>query len=48
MTEEQFLDHNWQAKHSITNLDKLLDALQGLVSDEFIEDAARGLRAARR
>jgi lysine 2,3-aminomutase len=40
--EAEFLDHRWQAKHSITNVPKLLAALQGLVSDAFIEDARRG------
>ena len=33
VTEAEFLDHHWQAKHSITNIRKLLAALQGLVSD---------------
>ncbi len=44
--EAQFLDHKWQAKSSITNVPKLLAALQGLVSDEFIEDARRGFERA--
>jgi lysine 2,3-aminomutase len=43
VTEEQFLDHNWQAKSSITRVDKLLAALQGLVDETFIRDADRGL-----
>jgi lysine 2,3-aminomutase len=43
--EEQFLDHGWQARSSITKVGKLLDALQGLVSKEFIDDAAAGFRA---
>jgi lysine 2,3-aminomutase len=44
--EAQFLDHNWQAKHTITNPAKLLAAVQGLVSAEFIKDAEEGfLRA---
>jgi lysine 2,3-aminomutase len=42
VSEEQFLDHHWQSKHSITRPDKLLQALQGLVSDEFVADATRG------
>ncbi len=42
VSEAEFLDHKWQAKHSITNVPKLLAALQGLVSDAFIEDARRG------
>jgi lysine 2,3-aminomutase len=44
--EEQFLDHNWQAKHSITRIDKFLAAVQGLVSPEFIKDAEEGFKRA--
>jgi lysine 2,3-aminomutase len=44
--EEQFLDHRWQAKHSITRPDKLLGALSGLVSAEFIADATAGFARA--
>jgi lysine 2,3-aminomutase len=40
--EEQFLDHSWQAKHTITNPQKLLAALQDLVSPQFVEDAEKG------
>lgn len=43
---ETFLEHTWQSKHSITRIDKLLEALQGLVSPSFIEDAANGFRHA--
>ncbi|HTA20131.1 MAG TPA: KamA family radical SAM protein, partial [Polyangia bacterium] len=46
VTEEEFLDHRWQAKHSITNISKLLAALKGLVSDAFIADAERGFERA--
>lgn len=42
VTEEQFLDHRWQAKKSITRTDKLLETLRGLVSEEFIKDATEG------
>src|SRR5437763_15113047 len=42
VTEAAFLDHKWQAKHSITNISKLLAALAGLLSDGFIADAQRG------
>lgn len=46
VTEEQFLDHNWQAKHTITKPAKLLEALQDLVPPSFVEDAEQGfLRA---
>jgi lysine 2,3-aminomutase len=44
--EEQFLDHRWQAKKSITRPDKLLEALAGLVSDDFIKDATAGFARA--
>jgi len=40
--EATFLDHKWQSKHTITNVDKLLNAVRGLVSDEFIADATAG------
>lgn len=46
VTEAQFLDHNWQAKNTITKSAKLLEALQGLVSPAFIEDAELGFRRA--
>jgi len=46
VTDEQFLDHRWQAKKSITRPDKLLEALRGLVSDEFIRDATDGFNRA--
>src|SRR3954464_13602427 len=46
VTEPEFLDHKWQAKHSITNIGKLLAALKGLVSEAFIADAQRGFERA--
>src|SRR5215217_2455295 len=46
VTEAQFLDHRWQAKKSITRPDKLLEALRGLVSEEFIRDATAGFARA--
>jgi lysine 2,3-aminomutase len=46
VSEAEFLDHRWQAKNSITNIPKLLAALQGLVSDAFITDAERGFERA--
>ena len=42
----EFLDHKWQAKHSITNIPKLLATLSGLVSDAFVADAERGFERA--
>jgi lysine 2,3-aminomutase len=44
--EATFLDHRWQMKSSITKVPKLLEALEGLVSSSFIEDAAEGFRMA--
>ena len=46
VSEAEFLDHKWQAKHSITNIGKLLAALEGLVSEGFIADAQRGFERA--
>lgn len=46
VSEEQFLDHNWQAKHTITNPAKLLAAVQDLVSPAFIADATEGFKHA--
>src|SRR5437868_7135580 len=46
VTEAEFLDHKWQAKHSITNIPKLLATLTGLVSEDFIKDAERGFAGA--
>jgi lysine 2,3-aminomutase len=44
--EEKFLDHSWQGKNSITRVEKLLESLRGVVSDEFIRDAAVGFQRA--
>jgi lysine 2,3-aminomutase len=46
VSEAEFLDHKWQAKNSITNVQKLLAAIGGLVSKEFIDDAAAGFARA--
>ena len=46
VSEAEFLDHKWQAKSSITNIGKLLAALEGLVSEGFIADAQRGFERA--
>ena len=46
VSEEQFLDHNWQAKHSITRVDKLLAAVQDLVTADFAKDAEEGFKRA--
>src|SRR5262245_15039764 len=44
--EETFRDHAWQSKHSITKVEKLLESLKGVVSDEFIKDASVGFQRA--
>jgi lysine 2,3-aminomutase len=44
ISEDQFLDHQWQARNTITRPDKLLAALQNLVSSDFYEDAREGFR----
>ncbi|GAB4514005.1 MAG: hypothetical protein Tsb0020_32410 [Haliangiales bacterium] len=44
--EDQFLDHKWQAKNSITKPQKLLDALQELVPQSFYDDVREGFRSA--
>ena len=44
--EEQFLDHHWQAKHTITKPAKLLEALRDLVPPGFVEDAEQGFARA--
>ena len=46
VTRAEFLDHKWQAKHSITNIAKLLATLEGLVSEGFIADARGGFERA--
>ena len=40
--EATFLDHSWQAKHTITNPQKLLAAVQDLVPQAFYDDVAEG------
>ncbi len=44
VTEAQFLDHNWQAKNTITKIEKLLGTVQELASAAFLEDAALGMK----
>jgi lysine 2,3-aminomutase len=44
VSEAQFLDHNWQSKHTITRVPKLLEALQEVVSPAFLEDAESGFK----
>src|SRR5882757_5449825 len=44
--EATFLDHSWQAKNSITNPAKLLQAVQDLVPQAFYEDVTKGFSLA--
>ena len=46
VSEAEFLDHRWQAKHSITNARKLLDAIKGLAPESFFQDAEAGFARA--
>jgi lysine 2,3-aminomutase len=46
VSEAEFLDHKWQAKHSITNVPKLLAALGPLATEAFVDDASRGFSRA--
>jgi lysine 2,3-aminomutase len=46
VTEAEFLDHKWQAKHTITNLAKLIAALGPLAAPDFVEDATKGFSKA--
>jgi lysine 2,3-aminomutase len=46
VSEAQFLDHNWQAKNSITKIEKLISTIQGLTSPEFIKDIEMGMKRA--
>jgi lysine 2,3-aminomutase len=46
VTEEQFLDHLWQARNSITKPSKLLDTLQAIVPQSFYDDVVDGFRRA--
>ncbi len=44
--EAKFLDHNWQAKNSITKVAKLVETIQDLVPAGFIEDLEAGMKRA--
>lgn len=46
ISEQQFRDHLWQARNSITKVPQLLTALQGLVSEAFLADVAEGFHRA--
>jgi len=44
--EATFLDHRWQSKKSITRVDKLVEAVQGLASEAFVADMRDGFAKA--
>src|SRR5690242_16596983 len=46
VSEAEFLDHRWQAKHSITSVSKLLATLADLCPQEFFRDAEEGFKRA--
>jgi lysine 2,3-aminomutase len=46
ISEAEFLDHRFQARHSITKPRALFDALRGLVSEAFLADADEGFKRA--
>ncbi len=43
---EMFLDHTWQLKNSITSVDKMLDTLRDIVTQEFYDDMKAGFAGA--
>ena len=44
--EKTILDHHWQAKNTITNVAKLLKAVEALVPQTFFADAEEGFKRA--
>jgi lysine 2,3-aminomutase len=46
VTYEQFVDHAWQSKNTITRPEKLIETLAGLVSKEFVDDVNAGFHRA--
>lgn len=46
VSQDEFLDHNFQARHSITKPRALFDALKGLVSEAFVADVSEGFKRA--
>ncbi len=42
VSEEQFLDHSWQSKHTIIKPEKLLETLKGIVTQAFVDDVRAG------
>jgi lysine 2,3-aminomutase len=46
ISEEEFLNVKFQNKHTIRSIDKLIKAVEGLASEDFIEDVRRGIEQA--
>lgn len=46
VTAEEFGDHRWQQRHTVTNVRQLRDTLGTLVPETFYEDLAAGIAAA--
>src|SRR5262249_54347551 len=44
--KEEFFDHRWQMRNTITRVSQLLGALKGLVGEAFRQDAEEGFRIA--
>jgi len=44
--EATFLDHIWQARHSVKNADELFETIKGLADPSFIADAREGFHRA--
>ena len=44
--EKTFLNYKWQEKNAATNIKKLLKAVDGIVSEEFVKDLEEGFGAA--
>ena len=44
VTEAQFLDHNWQAKNTITKIEKLVQAISGIAPAAFLADIELGMK----
>ena len=43
--EQMFLDHAWQARNSITRVERLFETVQDITSQEFLSDVARGFNS---
>ncbi len=46
VSEAQFLDHNWQAKNTITKIEKLVAAVEGITPTSFLQDIELGMKRA--